>query len=101
MKKFSPTDVEQNGIHLEDLGVVSGREECGLSLLGKVYGEKMVNITGIRSFACNIWKYPTNLKIVELGPNLFQFTFQSKQDMAMVMEGKSWIYDGQPLIVQQ
>ena len=78
MKKFSLTEVEQNGIHLEDLDVVSGRNEDALSLIRKLYGEKVANIRGIRSFACNMWKHPKNLKIEELRQNLFQFSLQSK-----------------------
>ena len=71
MEKFSLSSIEQEKVSLEDIDVKSCREECKLSLIGKVFGEKMANILGIKSFANNMWNYPKNLKVIELGNNLF------------------------------
>lgn len=38
-------------------------------------GNKVVNASGIRKFTKQIWGYPKNLRMLELGPNLFQFIF--------------------------
>lgn len=42
-----------------------------------------------------------NLRVTEIGRNLFHFIFEKKKDIELVMSSKPWIYDGQPLILLQ
>jgi len=42
-----------------------------------------------------------NMQILEIGPNLFQFKFQSEFDMNRILRGGPWTFDNQPLMLQQ
>ena len=57
-----------------------GIEECRLSLVGRIIGEKFANYIGVKNFTNHVWGYPRNLRVTELGPNVFQFNFEEKQD---------------------
>ena len=41
------------------------------------------------------------MQISKVGPNLFQFKFQSKFDMDRIMKGDPWSFDNQLLLLQQ
>ncbi|XP_027182378.1 uncharacterized protein LOC113780799 [Coffea eugenioides] len=99
LRKFVLTEAEVDGVELDGSDVVHGVAECKLSIIGKVIGEKFANISGIKSFANNMWPFARKLKVVEIGVNLFQFIFINSQDMERVMRGRPWIYDNLPLVV--
>ncbi|XP_027157572.1 uncharacterized protein LOC113759204 [Coffea eugenioides] len=99
MRRFSLSNSEKEGVWLDEEEITKGVEECSLSLIGKVWGEKKANSTGVRSFADNMWLHPKNLKVTEIRTNLFQFSFGLKSDLDRALNGRPWIYDGQPLIL--
>lgn len=55
----------------QDDDVKFSREECARSLIGKIFGEKITNLTGLRNALRAIWITDKSFKIYELGPNLY------------------------------
>ncbi|XP_027184311.1 uncharacterized protein LOC113782635 [Coffea eugenioides] len=98
-KKFNLSDKEAAGIQIEGDDAFQGVEECQLSIIGKVIGDKVANVTGIKRFSSNVWIFAKNVKVVEIGVNLFQFIFMNQYDMDRVLNGRPWVYDNLPLVV--
>ena len=71
MQKFALSNKERGKTKL-DLGDVDvGILECQGSIVGKVQGDKVVNYTGIKNFVTLAWSFPKDLRVTELGPNIF------------------------------
>ncbi|KAI7988184.1 hypothetical protein LOK49_LG13G00742 [Camellia lanceoleosa] len=64
--------------------------ECALSLIGKVitFTTKPINLYDLKNTMSLIWGNPKGLKILEIGDNLFQFTFTEERDLLCVLNGK-------------
>ena len=77
------------------------RQECQLSLLGKIRGEKLVNFTGQKNFVSIAWGYPKDLKVTELGPNLYQFLIPEEETQERIMNGGLWILDNQLIVLSK
>ena len=73
--------------------------ECKMSIIGKVMGEKIAHIVGIKSFVNNMWGFAKNIKVIEIGMNMFQIVFANLHDRDRVLSGKPWIYDNLPFVV--
>ncbi|KAL3522064.1 hypothetical protein ACH5RR_014898 [Cinchona calisaya] len=85
MGKFKLSAEEDLVINLYNEEVEKGVQACKTSLLGKIFCDKTVSFSGIKSFTNTMRKTTRNFKIVELGPNLFQFNFPNKQEMDRVL----------------
>ena len=81
LRRFNLSEEERDGVRLEKEEVAKGVLECNMSLIGRVWGDKQANIGGLRSFVNNMWSQVRILKVVEVGRNLFQFTFDKEQDI--------------------
>lgn len=99
LRRFNLSEEERDGVRLEKEEVAKGVLECNMSLIGRVWGDKQANIGGLRSFVNSMWSQAKNLKVMEIGRNLFQFIFEKENDMDAVMSRRPWIYDGQPLVL--
>ena len=58
MQKFALSEQEMGGTTLELGDADTGVQECQLSLVGKVIGEKIVNFVGVKNFVNSAWGYP-------------------------------------------
>lgn len=101
LRRFKLSDGEREGVSLDDEELAPGVEECKLSLIGKVWGDKRANVGGIRNFAGSMWSQVRIGKVVEIGRNLFQFVFEKVKDMEWIMNKRPWIFDGQPLVLRK
>ncbi|KAL3530648.1 hypothetical protein ACH5RR_009970 [Cinchona calisaya] len=101
MKRFFLPTKEVDGADLGKANVERIIRDCQKSLIGKVIGEKLINFVGMKNFVNQVWGYPRNLKIFELGPNLFQFSFKNKEEMTRVFNGRPWIIDNQLIVLNQ
>ena len=85
LRRFKFSEKERDGVHLDNKEMAKGVLECKLSLIGKVWGEKQTNIRGVKSFANSMWPQVNNLKVMEIGRNLFHFIFEKENDIEVVM----------------
>ena len=78
-KKFDLGEKEIEAVDLRWGDVEVGMEECKLSLVGTIIGKKIANFTGVKNFTNHVWGYPRNMRVTELGPNVFQFNLKRKR----------------------
>lgn len=97
-KNFRLEAEENGGCDLEVEDVTVSSAECDRSLIGKLYGEKVANFTGLKNTLAIMWSSVRPFKTRELGVNLYQFTFESEQDRLKVLHGKAWSFESQFLV---
>nr|XP_027088489.1 uncharacterized protein LOC113709831 [Coffea arabica] len=97
--ELSSKELQVTDVGREELAI--GIKECQCSLIGKIMGEKIANYTGVKNFVSTAWSYPRDLKVAELGPNLFQFILPGENDRDRVMNGGPWILDNQVLVMNR
>ncbi|XP_071924844.1 uncharacterized protein [Coffea arabica] len=100
IQRFALSLAEMKGaeIDAEDLG--NGVQECQKCIIGRIKGEKVANFTGVKKFVTVAWGYPKDLRITELGPNLFQFLIPREDEREKILNGGPWILDNQILILR-
>ena len=76
-------------------------ESCTLSLIGKFLTCKAFNKRAVLSTMKRVWGMQSDLQIVEVGTNLFQFKFQSEFDLIRVLKGGPWCFDNQLLMLKR
>ncbi|CAA0811291.1 Unknown protein [Striga hermonthica] len=101
LRKFALSEKEEEGIVISEEGIASSLQECVLSLMGKVYGEKKVNFHGLKATLGAIWITKQPFSIKSLGDNLFQFLFQCEEDKDKILQGKTWSFDDQYILLKQ
>lgn len=92
---------EVAGVILEEEDLVYSKGSCERSLVGKIFGEKRINFVGLRNTMTAIWPTKEPIKVRELGFNLFQFVFNTLEDLRRVVRGKVWTFDQQYLILKE
>ncbi|KAJ1415756.1 hypothetical protein SESBI_17815 [Sesbania bispinosa] len=61
------------------------------SLVGKVLSSKSLNKGSVRNILAKAWGEPANLKVTDMGTNLFLFSFESMKDMKGVLSKGPWV----------
>ena len=100
-QKFDLGEKEAGAVDLSWGDVEEGRKECRLSLVGRIMGEKIANFTGVKNFTNHVWGYPRNMRVTELGPNVFMFNFKEEKDKERALKGRPWVLDNQLLVLKQ
>ncbi|KAL3510126.1 hypothetical protein ACH5RR_029527 [Cinchona calisaya] len=86
---------EQSGVVLDSSDTFDGRIECVMSLLGRVYTHKIANFNGLKAAMQIAWNFPVGYRVVELGPNSFQFFFSDKKGINKILSRRPWFFDNQ------
>ncbi|XP_027158439.1 uncharacterized protein LOC113760064 [Coffea eugenioides] len=94
---LSSTELQATSLGTEEIG--GGIQECKISLIEKIMGEKASNYTGVKNFVTTAWGYPKQLRVVELGLNMFQFILPFESDRERILHGGPWILDNQMLVL--
>lgn len=95
------TTDEEEVIAISDDGRQEAIESCNLSLIGKFLTCKPYNKVAAKNTLRRSWGLDEGIQILEVGPNLFQFKFQSEFDMVRILRGGPWSFDNQILILQK
>lgn len=72
---------EEEVIAISDEGRVEAIESCNLSLIGKFLTCKSFNRRAAKNVILRAWRVDDRMQIIEVGPNLFQFKFNSEFEM--------------------
>lgn len=59
------------------------------------------NFVGVKNFVNSTWGYPRNHRIIELGPNLFQFYIPNTDDREGILGGGPWTMDNQLPVIKR
>ena len=99
LENMKLTAEEEEVIEISDEGRLTKIESCNVSLIGKFLTCKAFNKRAAMNTLWRAWGLNTDLQIVEVGSNLFQFKFQSEFDMSHILRGGPWTFDSQLLML--
>ena len=74
-------------------------EECSLSLFGKLLTDRQQNHRALKSTLKVAWKMGSELRIIEVGNNIFQFKFGSRFQMEWVENCGPWNFENNLLLL--
>ncbi|KAL0012555.1 hypothetical protein SO802_007663 [Lithocarpus litseifolius] len=74
-------------------------EECSLSLFGRLLSDRQQNHRALKSTLRAAWKMGSELRIIEVGNNTFQFKFKSHYQMEWVENSGPWNFDNNLLLL--
>lgn len=77
-----------------------GVEFAKKTLVGKIIFEKILNRGAVKSIIAKAWGEPDGLKIADMGPNVFMFTFKDKGDAHEIIKRGPWYVMGHILSLQ-
>lgn len=97
--KFWLKEKEAKGIVIGGEDIVSSKDECERSLLGKIWGNKAVNFIGLKNTMNYLRCQKGEMKVVELSFNYFQFIFTVKEEKERALMKRPWIFDNQFVVV--
>ena len=81
MERMKLTSEEEEIIAISDEGRLEAIKSCNLSLIGKFLACKPFNKLAAKNTIRKGWGLDDSMQISEVGPNLFQFQFQSEFEM--------------------
>ena len=87
------TKEEETEISISAHSRVDFLEECSLSLFGKLLSERQPNHRALKSTLKAAWKMGSELRIIEVGNNTFQFKFSSCYQLEWVENSGSWNFE--------
>ena len=87
LKRFDLSEKEVEGIDLSDEDVEISVQDCRRSLMRRIMRDKIANFTGVKNFTNHVWGYPRNLRVTEIGPNVFQFQLEKEVERERVLRG--------------
>ena len=87
LDKMKLTAEEEETIAISDEGRKEAIESCHLSLIGKFLTCKSFNKLATKNTIRREWGLNESMQILEVGPNLFQFKFQSEFDLDRFLRG--------------
>ena len=87
LDKMKLTTEEEETIAILDEGRREAIESCNLSLIGKFLTCKSYNKLAAKNTIRRSWGLNETMQILEVGPNLFQFKFQSEFDLDRILRG--------------
>ena len=101
LNKMKLTTKEEETIAISDDGRLEAIESCTLNLIGKLLTCKSFIKVVVKSTIPHAWGLNKSMQILEVGPNFFQFKFQSEFDLERILRGGPWSFDNQLLLLQR
>lgn len=74
-------------------------DECALSLFGRLLANRHQNMRALKYTLRSAWKMGSDLRIVDVGKNIFQFNFNSSYQMEWVGRNSPWNFDNNLLLL--
>ena len=93
------TKDEEEDIQISSMNRFDLIEECALSLFGKLLTDRHQNQRALKSTLRAAWKMGLNLRIVDVGENIYQFKFSSEYQLEWVEKKGPWNFDNNLLLL--
>lgn len=77
---FKLGEKEEGGVVLDGGEFRSRLADCERSLIGKIWGSRSVNFSGLKNTLSHLWYQKGELKVVELGHNFYQFILDLQEE---------------------
>lgn len=91
---------EEVGLQVAQTDIHVSHDECQRSLIGRIFGDKLANYTGVKNNFSALWNSIAPFKLRELGQNFFLFIFATQQDKLHILHTKIWTFEGQFLLLK-
>ena len=76
-------------------------EECSLSLLGRFLTTRVLNQRVAKSMLRFVWRMGSDLRIVDVGDDLFQFKFTMESQLKWVLANDPWSFEDHLLVLRR
>ncbi|XP_030936050.1 uncharacterized protein LOC115961157 [Quercus lobata] len=93
------TKDEEEDIQISSMNRSDLMEECALSLFGKLLTDRQHNQRALKNTLRAAWKMGSDLRIVDVGKNLFQFKFNSGFQLEWVERNGPWNFENNLLLL--
>ncbi|XP_050290282.1 uncharacterized protein LOC126728517 [Quercus robur] len=93
------TKEEEEDISISTTSKSKLLEECALSLFGRLPVDQNQNLRALKSTLRFAWKLGSDLRIMDVGKNIFKFKFNSKYQMEWVERNGPWNFDNNLLLM--
>ena len=93
------TKEEEEEISISSANSSNLLEECELSLFGRLLADRNQNMRAFKSTLRSVWKMGSDLRIVDVGKNIFQFKFSSSYQLEWVERNGPWNFDNNLLLL--
>ncbi|KAK3222216.1 hypothetical protein Dsin_009241 [Dipteronia sinensis] len=81
--------------------MVAAAHKLSLSLVGKVFTNKIVNIDVFVGVLRRIWHLHEGVEIECVDTNIFTFKFKSIEDRLQISAGGPWTFDGALIVLEE
>jgi len=99
LEKMKLTMEEEETVSILDESQKEDLESCELSLIGKFLTCRSFNKRVALMTLNKAWGLEDGMHVVEVGTNLFKFTFRSEFELNTVYIGGIWSFDNQALLL--
>ncbi|CAA7038821.1 unnamed protein product [Microthlaspi erraticum] len=97
-----PTEPPRVGrVKVPDFDISELMKQHNLTIIGRLTNPKIQRLWSLLPFFSEHWKTSSPPVGADLGQGSFQFTFETKEDMEMVLENRPYHYAHWMLIIQQ
>ena len=93
------TKEEEEDISISSASRLELLEEWSLSLFGRLLSDQQQNMQALKNTLRLVWKMGSDLQIVEVGNNTFQFKFRSRFQMEWVENSRPWNFNNNLLLL--
>ena len=93
------TKDEEEEIQISSMNKSDLIEECALSLFGKLLSDRQQNRRALKRTLRATWRMGSDLRIVDLGKNIYQFKFSSEYQLEWVEKNGPWNFDNKLLLL--
>ena len=76
-------------------------EECSLNLLGRFLTTWAFNQRAAKALLRSVWRMGSDLWIVDVGDDLFQFKFTMESQLKWVLANGTWSFEDHPLALRR
>ena len=98
-QKLQLTKVEADNIVITNVARAELLEECSLSLFGRLLTDRQQNQRAFKNTLKTVWKMGLDLRIVEVGNNVWQFKFGSLCQLEWVERSGPWNFENNLLLL--
>ena len=101
LKHMQLTKEEEVHISVSGEGRSELFEECALSLMGCLLTDRKQNQRALKNTLRLVWKVGPDLRIVEVGNDIYQFKFSNEHQLKWVESNGPWNFENNLLLLQR
>ena len=101
LRGMSLTKEEENGIMISADQRENAAEDCLLSLFRRLLSKKSRNRRAVHDVLRRAWRMGPDMRIIDVGLDIFQFKFPTEAQRDWVYDNGSWIFENDILLLHR